>query len=233
MKHLSEEELTLSYYGDVDPQARQHLEQCPECQAAAARLQRLLSDLPEYEIPERGDAYGGEVWKRLLPRLTPEKPRWWWLNGWTLAPALATVLVIAFFAGMRVQHQKDLQGFTVGARDRVLLITMGSHLDRSEILLAELVNAAPGSLDLTEERSRAADLLGENRVLRLTSARRGDASATAVLDELERLLIDLAHSPSNLSAADLEMLQRRIESEGLLFKVRIIDSNIHEKSQKL
>jgi hypothetical protein len=31
----------------------------------------------------------------------------------------------------------------------------------------------------------------------------------------------------------LESLQKRIENEGLLFKVRIISSNIHHKGQQL
>jgi hypothetical protein len=61
----------------------------------------------------------------------------------------------------------------------------------------------------------------------------GDASRAAVLDELERALLDIAHSPSQISAPELESLQRRIENEGLLFKVRIISSNIHHKGQQL
>ena len=43
-----------------------------------------------------------------------------------------------------------------------------------------------------------------------------------MLDELERALLDIAHSPSEITAPELESLQRRIENEGLLFKVRII-----------
>ncbi len=233
MEHLSQEQLTLAYYGDVDQETRQHLGECRQCQDAFAREQRLLADLPDYAIPERGAAYGAEVWARLLPKLPANQPKPRWFTWWTLTPALAALLIVAFFAGMLAERQKRTQGFSLGARDRVLLITMGGHLDRSEVLLAELVNATPGTIDLAEERTRAQDLLGENRLLRLTAARNGEANAASVLDELERVLLDVAHSPSNLSAPELEALQRRLENEGILFKVRIIRSNIEEKREKL
>jgi hypothetical protein len=206
------------------------LDQCADCQAAFQHLKMLLDDLLAEPVPERGPAYGAEVWNRLLPRLPLEKPRRAWLRWWTAVPALAALLAVAFLAGRFTQPKT---GISPQARQRILLITLGDHLDRSEILLAELVNAAPESADFSDQRSSAQDLLEENRLLRQTAARSGDASHAAVLDELERALLDIAHSPSEISASELESLQRRIESEGLLFKVRIISSNIHHKGQRL
>jgi hypothetical protein len=231
MNHLSEEELTQAYYGDEEPESRHHLNGCAQCQAAFQHLKTMLDELLAETVPERGPAYGAEVWNRLLPRLPLEKPRRVWLRWWTAVPVLAVLLAVAFLAG-RFTHPKTA-GIAPEARQRILLITLGNHLDRSEILLAELVNAAPGATDFGDERSSARDLLGENRLLRQTAARVGDASHAAVLDELERALLDIANSPSEISAPELESLQRRVENEGLLFKVRIISSNIHHKGQQL
>ncbi len=237
MNHLSEEELTQAYYGDEEPEARrygdlrQHLNDCSECQAAFQNLKLMLDELLSETVPERGPAYGAEVWNRLLPRLPLEKPRRVWLRWWIAVPVLAGLLAVAFLAG-RFTQPKAL-GIAPEARQRILLITLGNHLDRSEMLLAELVNATPGAAEFGDERSSARDLLGENRLLRETSARVGDASHAAVLDELERALLDIANSPSEISASELESLQKRIENEGLLFKVRIISSNIHHKGQQL
>jgi hypothetical protein len=108
---------------------------------------------------------------------------------------------------------------------------MSDHLERSQVVLAELVNGTAG--DFTWERDRARDLVSENRLLRQTAVRAGDTSQAALLDELERALLDIANSPSNISSDDLENLQRRIESEGLLFKVRITSTDVREKGQKL
>jgi hypothetical protein len=225
MNHLSEEQLVLAFYGDIDRDVREHLDNCQQCQSAFAREQRLLNDLPEQAIPERNENYGAEVWARIQPQL--QKPKRKWLAWWTLAPAMAALLMVAFFAGVLTERQKKMQGFSAGARDRVLLITMGNHLDRSQILLAELVNAKPGAIDFNEERTRANDILVENRLLRLVAARNGETSSAALLDELERVLLDVAHNPSTLSEPELE------EVQGMLFKVRIIDSNIQEKRQRL
>jgi hypothetical protein len=225
MNHLTEEQLVLAFYGDIDRDVREHLDNCRQCQAAFAREQRLLNDLPEQAIPERNENYGAEVWARIQPQL--QKPKRQWLGWWTLAPAMAALSIVAFFAGVLTERQKKTAGFSAGARDRVLLITMGNHLDRSQILLAELVNAKPGAIDFNEERTRANDLLVENRLLRLAAARNGETSSAALLDELERVLLDVSHNPATLSDPELE------EVQGMLFKVRIIDSNIQEKRQRL
>lgn len=233
MKHLTEEELTAAYYGDAGGDARSHLEECPECRAALARIERLLNEIRDYPAPERGESWESEVWTRLAPRLPARKARREWMRWWILAPAMASLVAIAFIGGMLVQQRRAPVGISAKARERVLLIAMGDHLDRSEMVLAELVNAGPGVTDFDDERARARDLLSENRLLRQTATHTGDVQHAAILDELERVLLDIAHTPPDASAAELETLQRRIESEGLLFKIRIISSNVHEKGQKL
>jgi hypothetical protein len=232
MNHLTEEQLTLAYYGDAGPDERRHLDECAWCRESFARLSMLLDALRDEPVPERGDSYGAEVWARIAPRLPMERPRRSWNLWWAAAPAMAALLVVAFLAGHFTQ-QRPGAAIPARARQRVLLIAMGNHLDRSEILLAELENAAPGDPDFAGERSSARDLLDENRLLRQTAARNGDAAHASVLDELERVLLDVANGPSEISSAELESLQKRIESEGLLFKVRIISSNLHEKGQRL
>lgn len=233
MKHLTEEELTAAYYGDEGGESRSHLAECPECRAALERIERLLNQIRDYPAPERGESWESEVWNRLAPKLPPRKPRREWLRWWVLAPAMASLVAVAFVAGMLVQQRRAPAGISAKARERVLLIAMGDHLDRSEMVLAELVNAGPGVTDFDDERVRARDLLTENRLLRQTAMRRGDMQHAAVLDELERVLLDIAHTPADASSGELESLQRRIESEGLLFKIRIISTNVREKGQKL
>lgn len=238
MNHLTEEQLTLAYYGDVDPIFSQHINDCSECRSDFNRLKDLLDSIREYPVPERSVSYGSDVWVRLLPQLPGAKPRsslfhWSWPRWWMVGPAFATLLLVAFFAGMLVQHRREAPTLSADASQRVLRMVIGDHLDRSQILLTELVNASPGSIHLRDERDRARDLLNENRLLRQTAARTGDPSHAALLDELERVLLDIANTGPNTSSSDLEALQRRIGSEGLLFRVRIVDANIREKGQKI
>ena len=230
MSHLQEEQLMDAYYGDEDARVRQHLEDCAECSSNFERLKELLDSVREYPVPERSDGYGREVWARLLPQLPARKPGRSGLRWWAVAPALGAVIVLAFFAGMLTQRQA---GFSKEARERVLLMAMSDHLERSQIVLTELLNAAPVNTDFGDERERARDLVNENRLLRQSALHMGDTSHAALLDDLERVLLDVANSPADLPAHDLGVLQRRIESQGLLFKVRVTSSDAREKGQKL
>ncbi len=233
MNHFSEEQLLDAYYGESNPELRRHLSDCSECRSSFDRLREMLDSVRDYPVPERGTAYGAEVWARVLPQLPLAKPKRKWLYWWTLAPALATVLAIAFIAGMLTQQKRQLTGISATARERVLLIAMSEYLERSQIVLTELVNATPATIDVADQRNRARELLNENRLLRQTAWRAGDVQDTTLLDEIERVLLDVANSPSNISPEDLEALQSRIESEGLLFKVRITSTDIRQKGQKL
>lgn len=233
MNHLTEDQLVSAYYDGPDIDHQSHLDSCPQCQSSFGRLRQFLDDSRDFPVPERNAAYGAEVWARLQPSLTPPSPRSAWLRWWSLTPALAAVVAMAFFAGVFIQKRTNFAGSSPSDRSRVLLIAMGDHLDRSQIVLAELVNSAPGAIDVDDERTRARGLLTENRLLRQTASRDGDALNAALLDELERVLMDIANTPQNAPPADLEALQRRIENDGLLFKVRVIGANVREKGQKL
>ncbi len=233
MNHLSEDQLVSVYYDGPDIDHRSHLDGCQQCQSSFARLRQFLDDSRDFPVPERNASYGAEVWARIQPGLAPPSPRPAWLRWWTLTPVLAAVVAMAFFAGVFIQKRTNFAGSSSNDRTRVLLIAMGDHLDRSSIVLAEVVNSNPDAMDLDDERARARGLLTENRLLRQTASHDGDALNASLLDELERVLMDIANTPSNAPPADLEALQHRIESDGLLFKVRVIGANVRQKGQKL
>jgi hypothetical protein len=50
-----------------------------------------------------------------------------------------------------------------------------------------------------------------------------------VLDELERVLLEVAHSPSKLNSAEFEQIRQRIAADGILFKIRVVGSNLRER----
>jgi len=51
----------------------------------------------------------------------------------------------------------------------------------------------------------------------------------AVLDELERSLLEIVNSPSKISTADLEQIRRRIDAAALLFKVRVMSDELRQR----
>ena len=52
-----------------------------------------------------------------------------------------------------------------------------------------------------------------------------------MLDELERVLLDIAHEPSKLDSAELQQVRERIEAAGILFKIRVVGSNLREREK--
>jgi hypothetical protein len=233
MTHLDEEQLTLAYYGEVDTESLRHLDRCPECKLQFDRIKASLDSFPEYPAPERTDSYGKDVWHRLLPQLPVKSRRRPWLTWWTMAPAFASLVAIAFLAGMLTQRNSQAPAISAEARERVLLMAMSDHLERSQILLVELAHAAPGASELNVERARARDLVTENRLLRDTARSAGDASRAALLDDLERVLLAVANGPASEGAEDLDALKARIQSNDLLFKVRVMSANTRLEGRKL
>jgi hypothetical protein len=44
------------------------------------------------------------------------------------------------------------------------------------------------------------------------------------------VLVEIANSPSDLQTGDVERLQKMVESQGLLFKVRVVGSRIRQQN---
>jgi hypothetical protein len=51
------------------------------------------------------------------------------------------------------------------------------------------------------------------------------------LDDLERVLVDVAAGPSTVSQEELDSVRRRIESKELVFKVRVVSSQVRERQR--
>jgi len=239
MSHVSEDDLVLLHYReDAGEDAGAHVASCEECAARLRALAETLSLATAPDAPERGDDYGAQVWARLrpqlgLPELALESPkvvpfrRPLWPRAAAFA-ALAAALVLAFLLGRRFPAEP--QPLSAEVRERVPLVAAGEHLERSQMVLVELSNAPAGEvMNVAAQRTVADELVSSGRLYREAAVRTGDPALAAVLEELERVLLEVAAGPEALQPADLEKLQQRIESRGLLFKVRVVGTRVRER----
>ena len=98
------------------------------------------------------------------------------------------------------------------------------------MVLTELANTKPSShIDISAEQQEAQTLLPDNRLYRQTALQLEDAQVATLLDQLERLLVDLSHHPAVISPRDLEEIRTQIGPDGLLFKVRITGSEVRSR----
>jgi hypothetical protein len=240
--HLTEDDLVLHYYGELgeneERQATTHLSSCTDCRRAFTRLQHVLRAVDESALaPDLPDSFERTVWARLEPNLRPRRQGWF---SFVLSPAAlalaAAVLVLvgaAFFAG-RVSSPartgSDPMVAVKDLRERILLVDLGEHLDRSQMVLVELISK--DASDVRGERAQAEQLLAANRLYRETAATAGETGYGDLLDELERVLVEVAASPDHLSEQELNDVKRQIEGKGLLFRVRIVSTKIRDRQRE-
>jgi hypothetical protein len=197
----------------------------------------LLQQIEPVEVPDPPPVYEEKTWLNLRDRL-PEQHRGFreWLRSprkWALTGAMALLLVAAFVAG-RFWPPHDVpaaqNSAPVANPQRVVLGAVGGHLERSQMLLVEILNTNPkDTVDLSTEQQQARDLLDANHLYRVSAHRSGDPQVERLLDELGRVLTEIANGPSELSASDLEQIRNRIQSQGLLFKVRVVGSEVNSR----
>ena len=255
MNHLSEEQIVLHYYGDADApgEVEQHLSACAECRAEFERLQSMLKQIEPLEVPEPASSFEEKTWlnirdrlaekgsffRRLFGRRTlngaPATPRgWaWWDGKWAVAGLMAVLVVGAFLAGRFWPRPGPPQIAQQPAQvnpQRIVLVAVGDHLERSQMLLVEIMhNEDTGHIDFSAEQQLARDLLDDNHLYRVSAQQVGDPQVARVLDQLGRVLAEIANGPAQVSAGDVQQVRHTIQSEGLLFKVRVIQSEVNSK----
>jgi hypothetical protein len=238
MNHFSEEDLILHYYREEGGplEAERHMTECAECRSLYASLRSALDAVDRIPAPQRDADYGARVWQRIEGRLESRPKLWFWSYPWRWAAAgvaFAGLLAAAFLAGRFLPGRPaPAVAMDSQVRERILLVAVGDCLERSQMVLIELANAnanASGGLDISAEQSRAGDLVSETRLYRQTAARTGDGAVVGLLEELERVLVDITHQPSHLSPEALDKLRERLQSEGIVFKMRVLGAKLRRE----
>jgi hypothetical protein len=248
MKSWPDEDLVMLHYGE-HPKAselRAALDRDPELARRAAEIARALDLASRMPVREPAVGYEEQVWRRLRPTLA-EPARLSWRErlfgaapqpAWRMAALAAALLAAvggAYLAGRLsvgtvpqsiAEGVLPPAGFNDQERERLLLASVSGHLGSSSLLLTDLANA-PAASELGGERAWAETLLASNRLYRQAAQRAGQRRIVALLDELEPLLLEMAHAPQGSTVVDL---QHQLEDRDLLFKVRVLASRLETGS---
>jgi hypothetical protein len=162
------------------------------------------------------------------------------------------------FSPRRVADEATVSGkqgkpsVPVTAVQPVIVVLLSDHLERSERLLVELNHPEEAVVDPALQTT-ARQLLAENRRYQKAASEGGDEGAdvksqassnakpgennaevkispamTLALDDLDRVLAQVADRPDGLSRAELAQVKQQINASGLLFEVRVLRSrNAH------
>jgi hypothetical protein len=208
-RHVTDEELLLDFYGEGSASDREraqaHLITCDDCRRLDRELRDVLSTVDTTPLTEPPDGFEREMWARIEPRL-PVAGRGatsaaWPLPRLALAASVVALVVTAFAAGRSWdQPRSPAEPEIVLAplmAERLLRAEVGDHLERSQRVLVELVNADIGADDVvTGDRVRAADLVAAGRLYRRSVEDLGDREIGGLLEDLERVLVEVANGSS-------------------------------------
>ncbi len=238
MTHLSDEDLVLHYYGELD--AAPHLDSCPACRESWRRLQASLNLMSTYDAPEPHPQLATKVWHAIAPEIRPAAPRRVrpnWALGFAV-PALAATLAVAFYLGRVSKDPDGVTGIAYLPQKQILRAHAAEHLERSKLVLLETVHSKDGHRDQDPERNRqrAEELLSTNRLLRRGAVASGQLRLAEALEELERILVEIAHAPEGaatdaVAAEAAAALRARIESQGTLFRLAVVENEIENKKK--
>ncbi len=242
MNHPTQEDLVSYLFLDMGepPSAaaiEAHLDHCASCRDEASLLRHVLAEVSEAdEVPERPVDYPSQVWERVSAGLPPAVKRVGRspVRLRTLLAAAAVVLLATFLAGRFSARStsSDLERNREGdVRERVLLVALSEHVEESQVLLVELANRDDGARASSLDRQKAEELLRASRLYRQSAYRLGDVATADLLEDLERLLLDVSHAPDSGEAQ--KSIQDRIRDQDMLFKLRVLDASVKSREQKL
>jgi hypothetical protein len=237
--HVTGEELVWFFYGEAENTAEidVHLTLCRECRSEYEALKLSLNSLSTWSVPERDADYGQNVWRELVRRdasVAARRGRFRW-KAWFGARRLAacalsvTVLAIAFLAGRVTERADSSPPSASVVRERLLAAALTDHLEESERTLKEITNqSGESALDIRYEQQRAELLLRGNRLYRQAAASEGHAALANVLEDLERVLLEVAHSSGELAPEEVRQIRTRVEDQELLFRLRVLGLRLRQ-----
>jgi hypothetical protein len=231
--HPSEDLIALHAYGEGSDGERDaiagHLARCAECRQLTAEFTAFRDWSSTTEAPDPGADFEARMWERIQPSLPARAAGWSARNVAMVASWAAAILCVVITGSWWMRSNPATAGGGAPAmppaaatdvRERVLFTALDSHLGQTEMLLVELMNAPEAAAELAFERAVADDLVHSGRLYRQTATETGHGLFSAVLDEIEPVLVEVARAPDTFAPGDLAALRSRIVEGDLLFKVR-------------
>ena len=244
MNHLTEEQLIEHYYEESPQSAHivHHLRECNRCAETYAALRSDLDAIEPIAAPARDAGHGAQVWRSIRDVVPPYQQkqqrllqRFSSLKGLSFATARSLLIAVAFLAGRQWENYQRPPQIRTAAnnpiRQPIVLVFLGDHLGRSERFLVALRHGDSGE-STALVKAEAQDLLSANRLYRESAIKSGDPAFAAALDRLERVLVEVANEPDDASPARLAELQKELNTDGLLFEVRVLRSHVQDEQEE-
>jgi hypothetical protein len=242
MPHLPPADLVLFQTGDLaDDRAAAHLATCERCRSELAAIERTLRAFDAVEPPVPDAAYGQRIWNLIEHRLDQPAPRttrmsWGWMapRGWWAhaAMAAATAALVTLVIDSPTTPLVAPAAPAAAVSERVLLSAVSEHLERTGMMLTDL-NTAEDAAEVFDVALLAEDLATANRLYRQSASFSGDTDVVNLLDDLERVLVEVAHASRDAGLGDPAGLRGRLDTEDMALRVRLAGTALRDRGEAL
>ena len=244
--------------GELSPEDRSavelHLRSCNSCRNACEELKEIVENVPRRTLDagrDRPADYWAGLARRVEDRLraTDRSPsrRAGRLQGWleelfqprirpvyVLAGSLAAILVAVILwlyvpRGDRIQRGEAGAPSVVAARSTE---AVNDYFEQARTLLIGITNMPPASgttVDFSVEKTAARSLIRQARLLETESV---DARSRELIQELGRVLVELANLEETADVPEVEMIRTGVRQQNLLFKIRMAEHRVKQQSRE-
>ena len=193
-------------------------------------------------MPEAPAGFEHEMWARVEPHVVSGfRPtlRTFDVPRWALAAAAAVLAVVSFTLGRVWAPAPSSTSSSASVADarslneRLLHSEVEEHLERSQRMLVELANADDSAPVMRASgRDQAADLVAAGRLYRRSAEEMGDADTRDLLEDVERVLVEVANGPAPETSNDLNSVRARISDQDLIFRLRLMTSAMRARERR-
>ena len=241
--------MAQALYGDLSPGRRakfeEHLQGCAQCGETFRQFEQTVAVANRRVLAQADDETMKGFWDRLEPQLErqPAAPVWnlfpgrWGLKSWANHPAVAAaaamvLVAVGIFIG-RI-NPNDPGGTTTQAAallDPAITADFNeqfsSYLDRTKLVLLGLDNYQEAAedetviYDLTRHRAISRELITQGRNLKAHAAISSHQLNGVLIDDIERILLQLANSDDLDIELTIEIIQKGMNRNGIMFKITL------------
>jgi hypothetical protein len=106
---------------------------------------------------------------------------------------------------------------------------MSRHVEQAQVLLRSFrtsrAGGEPSASDIAYEKRRSRELLYRNIVLRREAESRGNVAAESLLNNLEPILIDIAHLSDKPAQDDVRSITDRIKKKNIVAMLQVANAS--------
>jgi hypothetical protein len=222
----------------------QHLRTCAECKKKYAAFRQVTDVMKKYRRENASSEFLHSLWSKIETEIATETIRKstffnklkdlvnlevWWIRYAVAVSLVITGIFIGRFL-LTTPKKNDVISQQETGKNAVIQAKTQRYLERSKVLLLGILNHESNTQsDFSRQRELSGNLIREAAILKEELKDSKELLLGALIDDLEKILLQIAHLEKSYDLEAVEMIQSGIRREGILFKINL--EEIYQSTQ--